>query len=846
MGQRHCGAARRRAQLPLFAGALLLLLRGAIAGLYPPADGVVAIESPEDFKAAFLTAHGAGLVEFCIHKNPVCVALAPELRKVASNLQGIATVAAVDCGTASAAPLCEAHVKGNRYPTHLIVGPDLETHPDTGEPSKQITEWTGDRGAKAIAAAVAEQLNERHITALGSEAELDAFVAPAPEEAAASEAGGAAAASAAAAAAQPLARALLFTDKPKTTTLAKGLSTAYAGRLLFGQVQRDGGAGEAAGKLGVTEFPTLLAVKPDGSREPYSGPLKAPAIREFLDRFALPPPPGAGGSSSHSSGSGSQGKGKGKHADPYAAFKEVFIEDLAPANLTALDKDASMWLLAVYEGSEAAPCADELAKFDAAASAAQSIVRYGRLDASGADEEQRGALKAMGVDAAALAAAPCALQVVLLPAGAGKEEAGGYKRWDGGLDDPKALRGWLLEEVPDTTAQLGSEAELRAFLSVPVPAAGAPPDGRVVLFASKSDVPGVFKALAFNTAAVAGARIEFGWIPGSAPAEFRESAAKTLHVARTPALVAVVPARGATAAAAAKEGAPPGATPMAIQPYPGPLKYAVMALWLRSLAASTGLADEAGAAARRAAAEAAAAVRVAATQEELEAGCYSRGALCVLAMLDGRRGGERLEAWLGALREAAAKQEAKQPGLVPFAAVDASRQPAAREALRLRADELPALAVVSVKRMRYALGPPGAGVTAAAVEELLDGVLSGRLGTAPLQELPRLSEPTEPPGEDGPEAGAASDGGGGAGADEEFDLSEIMAEDVGMASKEEQLRRAEEEIAAEAAAKAKAKAEAEARAAAEAAAAAAAAKKKKAKRKKKKAAAAANDKKDEL
>lgn len=70
--------------------------------------------------------------------------------------------------------------------------------------------------------------------------------------------------------------------------------------------------------------------------------------------------------------------------------------------------------------------------------------------------------------------------------------------------------------------------------------------------------------------------------------------------------------------------------------------------------------------------------------------------------------------------------------MVSFARLDASAQRSLREALGLRRDQLPALAVVSAKRLRFALAPPGARFGPGAAKELLDGVLRGKLATAPL------------------------------------------------------------------------------------------------------------------
>jgi hypothetical protein len=74
-----------------------------------------------------------------------------------------------------------------------------------------------------------------------------------------------------------------------------------------------------------------------------------------------------------------------------------------------------------------------------------------------------------------------------------------------------------------------------------------------------------------------------------------------------------------------------------------------------------------------------------------------------------------------------------QAGLVSFASIDAARFPAPREALGLHPDELPALAVISARRMRYALAPRHVAFSARGVAELIDGVLSGKVATAPLK-----------------------------------------------------------------------------------------------------------------
>lgn len=453
-----------------------------------------------------------------------------------------------------------------------------------------------------------------------------------------------------------------------------------------------------------------------------------------------------------------------------------------------------MWLVAVYSGGAGVTCESSLASFDAAAQSAQSVVRFGTLDASSASEPEIKALSAMGVDAGALKASPCDLQVVLLPDGRGKAELDEYKRWHGGLDDPKSLQQWVLEEVPDSTQIMTSEMELRMFMDAPVTPDDRP-FGKVVLFASKGEVPGVYKALALNSRR-AGLVFGFGWIPGGSAGSFLDQAKKMLRVSKVPSLVAVVPFSGATA----PKDAPPGSVPMSIQPYVGPLKYQMMAAWVRNMGMLTGLSDQAPPA--RAAGGAAPLADVT-SQQQLQEQCYDKGALCLLGLLDG--GSPDLGEHVTELEEAAAGGGVVQPGVVSFVRLDASRQRSLRASLGLRRDQLPALAVVSARRLRYALAPPGATFGARAAKELLEGVLAGRVATVPLQDLPRFVDGGEPDDEGAAPAPEEAE------VVEEFDLSEIMAEEVAVETKEEQLRKAEEELKAEAEARAKEEAEKKAR-----------------------------------
>jgi hypothetical protein len=93
-------------------------------------------------------------------------------------------------------------------------------------------------------------------------------------------------------------------------------------------------------------------------------------------------------------------------------------------------------------------------------------------------------------------------------------------------------------QVPDTTEQVLSMFHMQEFLfkGNPPPRMGADPErmktatGKVMLVASKEEVPGVYKALAAQLSGKA--RLLFGWIsaPADATAGFGADAMKQLQV----------------------------------------------------------------------------------------------------------------------------------------------------------------------------------------------------------------------------------------------------------------------------------------------------------------------------
>ena len=81
------------------------------------------------------------------------------------------------------------------------------------------------------------------------------------------------------------AHALLFTAKTVTTTMFKALSVEYRKTIVFGEVRASKLSKRLVTSYGVTKYPTLVMVKPDGKHEKHTGGLSHMSLSFFLDKF---------------------------------------------------------------------------------------------------------------------------------------------------------------------------------------------------------------------------------------------------------------------------------------------------------------------------------------------------------------------------------------------------------------------------------------------------------------------------------------------------------------------------------------------------------------------------------
>lgn len=99
--------------------------------------------------------------------------------------------------------------------------------------------------------------------------------------------------------------------------------------------------------------PISLPPQPDdGSSEIYTGSLKAPELRTFLDGFASKEPVAPDAASS-STGTDSKQGGVGAGGGPQDIFSgvQVVVHSLDSSNLTEIDQQDDMWLLAFHASS---------------------------------------------------------------------------------------------------------------------------------------------------------------------------------------------------------------------------------------------------------------------------------------------------------------------------------------------------------------------------------------------------------------------------------------------------------------------------------------------------------------
>ncbi|EKX45937.1 hypothetical protein GUITHDRAFT_94570 [Guillardia theta CCMP2712] len=166
---------------------------------------------------------------------------------LAKQLRGIIKVTAINCGKQK--KICDEY-SVTSFPTLKVIPPG----------GFGVTEYTGERNDKAVYTWALKFMT--HFVEKITADNIDAFLNK--------EAG--------------KFKALLFTDKPKTPLMWRGLSVDLKGKMTLGIVNKDEKG--VVSRYKVSKFPTILVVKP-GQKKPikYDDKFEVREIFEFLNKY---------------------------------------------------------------------------------------------------------------------------------------------------------------------------------------------------------------------------------------------------------------------------------------------------------------------------------------------------------------------------------------------------------------------------------------------------------------------------------------------------------------------------------------------------------------------------------
>jgi len=526
---------------------------------------------------------------------------------------------------------------------------------------------------------------------------------------------------------------LLATTSTSTTPLYKSLALRFRSRLHFGEVHSN--AAEGLPGLEVGSFPQLSVTLADGAVHVYPGELKAALIAEFLEQYAAPAPAEEAAAAPGGSKRGAQ------------AYELPGLRALEAAQLSATLAEEERAVLVAFLGQAEEECGGAMGTLKAALREFSGMLPMYYIVLGSGVEGMEGLAADDGTLIQALREAPCTPKLALWPYGEDKEEED-PEVFTGDLADKQELQSFVHESFPNLVLRLNAQI-LQQYLGADLERP------KMLLMTAKEQTPAMFRALAMNF------HKDFGF--AEIHKDDKESLASFPGTAKFPAMYLLAPQQDGQ---------------LGVIPIPPPLKYPNVYKFLSEIQIKPA---EPGAAPPGA-------LEPIASQQDFEARCVEAGGLCAIALLDGSNA-EALEKKKAIVAKVAGKH-AESP--VRFVWMDGAAQHQFAAAFGARSTDLPTVLILSAHHRRYALLRGSFGESA--IGALVDGVLSGKVKTVPLQELPEISE--------GGDAAVAADE---EEVEEEFDLSDIMGEEVeeGAVTNEQRLREADEAVRREAEAAAK-------------------------------------------
>ena len=788
--------------------------RAAVASdatdLYYPEDGPVRALADADFDALVAeNGREAWVVAFHADGCVSCDDMAPHFAKAARTLSGIVRFAHVRVAEDSPSMAIARSAGLTKVPTVLGFPAHKQINPYTGAVAKQPEEYRNSTtSSKRIADFAASLLPSNLVRRVKTRDALDAFLNEFRNDDT-----------------PTLPTTLLVTSKKETGALHKSLALRFRNRARFTEMDvLDVEAAAPELRTTQADAPAFFVFKnadalADGGFERHEGAMSVDALVEFLERHAAPVPeddaPEARDPRTGEARKPKTGKAKGSDES------DTDASDGAP-RWTFPAVDAGSFERSVLESPRC-----ELVLFarlgDPQCARVSAAVGEALLKGKIAGHVNAVEVNVSDVSAAALQAryAPATLKkndklprcaaLALFPHGDKQELdpeffdglSGDESSTNNVTVDPKALANWVHEHVPDLVVSLSSSA-VETFLNA------SPLTPKLVAFPKGEKKSRAFVALAANF----NDDFMFASVPESDTVTAEQFGVTTRPALR---LLYLPPS---------EPGAPPSEhqAQYAAAAFPAPsLAYATMHAWVQQIQVQVlgkDIDEVMGGGSGRAGGGKKSRVVVvfADTAAALEAEC-AEAPLCAVAFLE--RGDENarvaFEKQTLAVETAAGIVSGK--GLpAKFVFVDVISQRTFASAFEVTPSDAPRLVVASLRKNRFATH--FGAFDASSLASFLEDVLSARAKTRMVQEIPSLVDGGE--GAYEPEVFEE--------VEEEFDLSDIMSEEVeGEVSKEQAAARVERELAEEAAAAAAEKAREE-----EAAAAAKKKAKKKAKKNKKK------------
>ena len=603
----------------------------------------------------------------------------------------------------------------------VVLSPFSRPNPYTGKAYRQSVPLALEQGinAKAIVSAAQSVLPEELVERV--EAKADAAGALGSD-------------------ADGLPAAIIFTDKEKSSPLAKALALHFMGRMRVVEVHKDNAL---AAEMGVTASPAVYA-SPAGAatdaRVKYDGRLKAPQMIDFLEQYAAARPEASGDDAAETT-AGIDGAADDK------LQKLLKVGAKVPSLIKEGSARQLMLVAALRDTSEA--CAAQAQRWMDASAATDEKVQLHVFDAS--DEAVAAMYAELHEDGEAPpphAESEC-LRVSLALDGELEEYEGEISK--------KALLRAASQRVPDELVPVIDPAMLMHWLHA-VPA----DQPAIVMFSARYELSSNARLLGARMLGLASvAQMDVSGPQGEQMlADFKAAAGPAIKLG------------GFAVIGMGDEASGGGLT---LNPYVGPSKFAYLASWshqyslnfkqlhsnLKSeeqddddAAETPGVVDASDGVEGK--------VTAVTSNEELRAACP--GSVCVLALLD-----PEAPTYADHSAELAAVARVMAPALFHVLEVDGSRQEAFAAALGASAEELPAVVVIAPgkgsARMRGSFGRQN---IKAAAEDVARGRGVDGDGALP----PLVSGGTARFAQRDAEIAAAT-----AAAEEEMSLEDLMGED---------------------------------------------------------------------